>query len=700
MLHLDVKEYGFGKGQWFRTAGGITAFGGGGLPQAAYGDLVEFLGVLEPNSPPTNPGEPALNEVYERRGIYGVASGMETDGVLVLEKAPWYVSPVKMAEGLRGYMRGRLKSVGEGAEVHPLVEVLLLGDRHALPVELSDDLHDAGATHFLAISGLHVGIFAAGIWVILILSGMGVGKRHVMLIVLVWFYVFFTGSRISSIRAALMLSLLAGAPLLHRRPDALSTLAGTALLILIWRPQELFSAGFQLSFLAVWAIFYIYPLLRETMMPWRGPRERMQSEGSVTLAQSLWMYGSDYFCLSLSIWLVIVPLTAFHFNRYSLLLPFLNVALWPLVLFLILNCFTGIVAVPLGGFVFRIFNYFSSVLSGGIEGLLSIGRTLPGFVSYTPGPPLWWVYLYYAVVLFCVMLWRKRFRLWVVATGVGVLALSMLFYEIRASELEHFRMTIKDVGHGQSIMLRLPGGGVKLYDAGSTSYAMVRNVSGVLRHNRVRAIGALTVSHRHFDHYCFVPELAKQFGIDRLLIPPKGAGENAPHLVQRELRDASEHYVRVKEGASISAGGLKAEFLHPDLRFLAETSVRRNDLSAVLLCSYDGWRILLPGDAEEAALARLISDYGEKIRADVVVLPHHGAWTEGLAAFIEASGPAMVVASNGRPLDGRVKKLFAGSGISVWATFEDGAVTLDFGPDAIRVEGYVSGRTQLIPRRR
>jgi len=120
----------------------------------------------------------------------------------------------------------------------------------------------------------------------------------------------------------------------------------------------------------------------------------------------------------------------------------------------------------------------------------------------------------------------------------------------------------------------------------------------------------------------------------------------------------------------------------------------------VMLCSYDGWRILLPGDAEEAAIARLISDYGERLRADVVVLPHHGAWAEGLAEFIEASAPAIVVASSGRPLDERVKKLFAGSGISVWTTFKDGAVTLDFGPDAIKVHGYVSDRTQLIPCRR
>ncbi len=696
MMRTEVRNHRLGDGEWSRTKGGVTVFGSGEKPGVRYGDVVEFMARVKPNQRPTNPGEPAIYRVYERAGSYGTASGVISDGVDVIERSPWYRSPWNMAERLRSAMRAGLREAEKGEPVHPLVDALFLGDRHTLPAELSEDLHDAGATHFLAISGLHVGIFAAGIWLVLGFAGLGAVKKHVVLIALVWFYVMFTGARISSIRAALMLSMVAGAPLLHRRADALSTLAGTALLILFWRPQELFSIGFHFTFLAVWAIFFIYPTAKSTLMPWRGFREKMQDSSNLRLTDSLWVYGSDYFLLSVSIWLAIVPLSALYFNRYSILLPLLNVVLWPLVLLLILSCFLAIIIVPVGGFPFRIFNYCSSILSEGIEGLLSWSRNLPGFVNYTPGPPLWWVYLYYGVVLTWVVYGRDRHGKWVLGIGAGILVFSILLYESGAGALDDFRVTVKDVGHGQSIMLRLPEGGVKLYDSGSTSYSAVRSASGVLWHNRVRSIGALTVSHLHFDHFCFVPELSKQFGIEKLLIPPKAADE--PGALRRKLLESAEHYVPVREKTRISAGRMDGEFLHPDVRFLSEASIGRNDRSAVLLCDYKGWRLLLTGDAEDAALARLVHDYGERLRADVLVLPHHGAWTGELAVFLDAVNPRVAIASSGQPLSSGTKRLLEERGISIWTTFDDGAVTLTFEPEVIWIESYVSGRSQGILR--
>ncbi len=700
IMRVEIVEYDPGNGPWLRSTGGVTVFGSGKPPAAVYGDTVEFMADFQPNAPPTNPGEPALHLHYQRMGSYGTAGGVQTEGVDIIRRSRWYGSPRTAAERLRRCMRNRLLRMedGGGSEIHPLVHSLLLGDRHALPAELNEDLEDAGAMHFLAISGLHVGIFAAGLWLFLTLTGLETTKKHVALIAFVWAYVLLTGARISSIRAAIMLSMLAGAPLLHRRPDPLSTLAGTAFLILLWRPQELFSTGFHFTFLAVWAIFYLYPALRDMVWPWRGLEENLREPKETSLARNIWMYGSDYFVLSLSIWLVIAPLTALNFNRYSLLLPLLSMALWPLVLFLILNSFLSLLALPLGGIVFRWLNSLSSLLSWGIETLLQFCRALPGFVRYTPAPPLWWVILFYGAIVLVVAAKRKKRKVQIITAGALVLAAGMLLYELQASGPEHFRMTVKDVGHGQSIMLRLPGGGAMLYDAGSTSYGSVRAASGVLWHNRVRRIGALVVSHRHFDHYCFVPELSKQFGIDRLLIPPEGVGEGVAPVVRDQLYKASGEYLRVMDGVTVESGDFEGVFLHPDSRFLSEKSVSRNNRSAVLLCRFNRWRVLLPGDAEDEALERISADHGEgALRADVLLLPHHGALTGELDAFLETVRPRVAVASTGRPLSSGTKKLLHRRGIAVWSTYEDGAVTLDFGPDGLRIEGYLSGRTQVIP---
>ncbi len=700
IMTVQVTELQKNNMEWRRSRGGITVFGEGQTPEMFYGDIVGFMGDFRPNAPNTNPGEPAMDRIYRRSGNYGTAGGVCGETIELIRRNAWRRSPRSMAEMLRRRARRRLHHFQDrdGAVVHPLVWSLLLGDRHALTDTLESDLADAGAMHFLAISGLHVGIFAAGVWLLLSLISMEPGRRHMALIALIWIYVLFTGARISSIRAALMLSMLAGAPLVRRGADPLSTLAGAAFLILIWRPQELFSTGFHLTFTAVWAIFYLYPELRDTLLPWRRLEDRLRDPADISVRENLWIYGSDYFLLSLSIWLVTVPINAMVFNRYSLLLPLLSLALWPLVLFLILNCFLIIFFLPSGGQIFAVFNRSASLLSSGIENLLALSRNLPGFVRHTPGPPLWWVAFYYLILIVWIGATGKKRKIRVAVAGAMILTASILWYEISASRPDNFRMTVADTGHGQSIMLRLPEGGVMLCDAGSTSYSSLRGISGVLRHNRVRRIGVLLISHRHFDHFCFTPALSEHFGIGRLLIPPEGTDENVPRELNAILRDSAEEYIRVMEGTRISAGNMTGLIQHPNARFLAESGVRINDRSAVLMCEYLDWRILLPGDAEEEALKRLTADYGQELRADVLILPHHGAWADGLGRFLDAVQPSAAVASSGRPLNAEVRKLLQRRGIAVWSTYDDGAVTFDFKPDKMRIEGYLSGRTQLIAR--
>ena len=123
---------------------------------------------------------------------------------------------------------------------------------------------------FLVISGLHVAIFCFFIMGLLAWTGVPVRLRAVLTIALVWLYVLFTGCGVPAVRAGWMISFVLAAPLLERRRDALSGLAGSALLILLYQPQQLFAAGFQLTFVAMWAILCVYPQLAGIFWPWQG----------------------------------------------------------------------------------------------------------------------------------------------------------------------------------------------------------------------------------------------------------------------------------------------------------------------------------------------------------------------------------------------------------------------------------------------
>ncbi len=697
LLRVETEQIKTGENKWLNTAGGITMFGSGELPDINYGDRIEFLAGLRANSPPTNPGEPDMAGIYRRSGSYGTASGVTSAGIKILERIRWYRSPRTAVERIRSRVRAQMTQNNGGKHVHPLAQALMLGDRHVLPADLSRQLENAGAMHFLAISGLHVGIFAAGLWMLLTLTGVPAGKKHLLLIALIWGYVLFTGTRTSSIRAAIMVSMLVGAPLLHRNSDPLSSLSGAAFFILLWRPQELFSIGFHFTFLAVWALSFLYPRLRKIIWPWRETQMSLQSPEETTLTEKIWVHGSDYFLLSFSVWLVITPLTAMNFHRYSLILPLLNLLLWPLVLLLLFCCFLSLLFLPIGGFLFNVMNYFSSLFAGGIEGLLSFFENLPGFVRHTPGPPFWWVVLYFALLITWLSIQNKKYKNKIVLYGTLFLLLSLFFFEINAGKLENFQITVKDIGHGQCIIMRLPEGGVLMHDAGSPSQNKVKAAAGVLWYNRIRHIDALVVSHRHFDHYSLLPELAEKFPISKLLIPPKGVGERVDKRVERALYEAGDQYIKIKKDTKITGGLLRGKTLHPDLRFLSEKDIRRNDRSAVILFEYKGRSILLPGDAEEQALKRLLSNKEvSSINADILLLPHHGAWAPIMDEFLEAVSPKIAIASNGRELSHRMRDMLNDKKIPTWTTYKDGAIILDFQSDGINIEGFSSGRRQTI----
>ena len=680
--------------QRLRTAGGVTVFVEGGRPGLVVGDRVRFLGRLRRNRSATNPGQKDRARIYERAGSYMTAHVSRPEALRLLRRPAWYRSPRIALGRLRRLLDRRLDVclarqglAGRGG----LFKSLLLGRRDALTPSQRRALAESGTLHFLAISGLHVAIFCLFVSGVLAFTNLPVGLRTVLVIGLVWAYVVLTGLRVSGVRAGWMLTFMLAAPLLGRQRDTLSGMAAAALLILLAAPAQLFSPGCQLTFVAVWAIVCIYPQLAVILWPWSDFVGEARQPSQRSLPSDLYFSGRSYLLLSVTVWAATAPLLAFHFNLVSLLAPVLNLLVWPLVLVLLVACFVLVVLLPAGAFLAGAVAVPAVLLSDCIETLVGAASSLPGFGARVPSPSVWWLVVFYAAAVAWVV--RHRLRVGRKAFLILALAAAAIYAgsELARRPCRRFTFTVADVGTGQAALLELPGGRPIMFDAGSRIAGRRRDVAEMLRHKRIGRLGTVVVSHLNMDHYGFVPFLTEQFRVDQVVLSSDWSSPAAGRLVEAMGTDGLR--LRwVSEESTIEQSGLTCRVLHPDARFMGRPGVTENDRSMVLRVEYEGLSILLTGDIGSAAMRRLCYDHGRDLRADVLILPHHGHWQVALEEFVGLVRPAVAISSGGAEECAEAEEFLKRRGIPVWITGRDGAVIVTMRGGAANVRGHVSDR--------
>lgn len=169
---------------------------------------------------------------------------------------------------------GRLAELGLEGEAAALCRAMAVGERSGLTPGLRDRYARSGTSHLLAVSGLHVGIVFAAVnlllgWLPLLRRGHLV--RSLLAVACIWLYAAATGFAPSTVRAAVMFTLLQASLVSSSDYASLNALCASALLMLAWNPGYLFDISFQLSYLAVAAIIlWGVPLCRRLRSRWRG----------------------------------------------------------------------------------------------------------------------------------------------------------------------------------------------------------------------------------------------------------------------------------------------------------------------------------------------------------------------------------------------------------------------------------------------
>ncbi len=397
------------------------------------------------------------------------------------------------------------------------------------------------------------------------------------------------------------------------------------------------------------------------------------------------------------------PLAAYHFNSLftfgwpfsALLLPFVFLTLaggFVKILFGLLWPSTAVV--------------FGAVLEGITNVLLWVVDMLsrvPAAMIDVPTPSGWWIALYYSLVV-AVVLWRSpkspfEFRLnarWPAVIGVAVVLTAIPAF-LPAGANGTLRLTILAVGPGSATLIEMPNGEAYLYDAGTLAdYDAGRHtVMPALRARGIRRIHGAIISHPNYDHYSALFALCELIHIDRLIISPhfeRMAEADKPDgqlLAQaRKLGIAIEHIQAGPQVFDLDLGGsaVRTEVLWPPAVLPPKTTV--NDTSLVIRLTHAGRSILLTGDIDRYAEQQLLAS-GIDLRADVLILPHHGSVNEATADFIAAIDPLYVLQSSHHrsgPMASALRGMVAD--YRSFSTSEHGAITVTLQRQGLAVGSF------------
>lgn len=332
-----------------------------------YGARISVMCALDRTERFRNPGVSTLSEYLERQGVDATA----------LIKSPLLVERL---DDERVFLplawvyewRQRLLALIDekfSTETSGVLNAALLGNRYLLSKTTAERFREGGTFHVLVISGLHIGFIGALIYFLIRRVTKRRAWQFIVSVAFLWTYAIAVGARISVIRAALMFTIVALAPVLNRRARSLNALGCAALLLLVWRPSDLFDPSFQLTFISVLGIVVLaVPLLeklqkigawhptRETPSPpicarwlrtfcealfwseraWR--REMARANYSYRLfktplaarlesfhIQRLLRFAFNLIVISASVQLALLPLLVLYFHRLSLAALILNI---------------------------------------------------------------------------------------------------------------------------------------------------------------------------------------------------------------------------------------------------------------------------------------------------------------------------------------------------------------------------------------
>src|SRR5438309_84032 len=522
-----------------------------GTPE--YGNELRLFGSAEVIAPPRNPGEFDMGAYLARRDVrQTLFARYPEDGHLIRHGAG---NPVlRAAQKSRGWMQNAIcRGLDDSPQVQNFLSGIVLGLRHQTPEDIEEPFQQTGTLHLFAVAGLHVGIVAALLWMLAMVARLSRKWATTLIIPTLFFYAAVTGLHVSSVRAAVMASILIGGFFFDRKVFVLNSLAAAAFFLLCWDTNELFSTGFQLSFAVVGAIILFADPLFGFLQRWGAPdpflpRSLLRGPKRLMHAGLEWLFRGA--SVSLAAWIGSLPFILWYFYIVTPISLFANLVVVPIAFFTLAIALLSLLSTPLLPWLAVVFNNANWFLAHLVLGIVQLFAQVPGGHFYVEHPQ-----------------WPEK-----LTAGITVL----------------------DLGPGAAIHLRTEGMDW-LFDCGSErSYQRV--VREYLHWAGVNRLSGLLLTHGDSLHIGGATELLHDFPSVRMMDNLAPDRSTVHQRLQRLFRERGIKPADLAAGESFRLSReVTAHVLFPPRSFNAPIA---DDQACVLqLVLSSGTRVLLTSDS-------------------------------------------------------------------------------------------------------
>lgn len=599
--------------------------------------LINIKGTIELPSKQRNKGGFDYSKYMYSQGLYGSIFVKEISDIEILCK-----KELNIIQSIQNSILDSFKKLLP-REHFGIILGMVIGDTFYISDEIEDAFKNSGITHLLAVSGSNVSYI---ILVTKFLFDKIFGKRisNYITIVMVILFIFISGATPSVVRAGVMAIILIMSEILSKQPSILSTIATSAIIILIYNPITICDVGFILSFGGTLGII----LLNDSI------KNYFTKKFSILENNKVFIFFLDIFTVTISAQIILLPVMCYYFNTISIISIFTNLLVGPFVGIITILGLIMYVLSLISISLAQVVSYSLYILVSIIILISKLCSKIPYANLLLPTPTLYIVIIYYLMVfkLFCKIshthnaMLKKCINILIILLVVIIIILNVL-------PKDYIEVNMIDVGQGDSILVKtnnynilVDGGGSENsnYDVGNQILVpyLLDNTNGI--------IDIMFISHFHEDHAEGCISVLEKLKVRKIIIGPQPKNTELLLEVLQIAKEKKIPIIDLKEGDRIILDNVKFEMISP------KKIIDNNDLnnnSMVIRMKYVETEMLFTGDIEKEAESSIIEKITTrnkeyKLNVDILKVAHHGSKTSSSAKFLEKIKPKIAIISLGK----------------------------------------------------